>query len=987
MLIPIRIATGSAFVDCLVTETTVLNAGCQVTYDGQVYAADTDIPVEKGETVRLTTTIVGYAEIPVQLGANLYHWFVDVPKTTRFATPFAFKNLTGTTYGKMYNYGSEPASELSYSASGAFTGGDSLAVIDYVKNHVWFFNDKDEVKRLDLTSKPVSIVFTPRWAAQEEILTTVYVVCVDKIHRLNSTFDVEQSWDLTDTPVAAVGDTSGRILLAYGSARSSLDRWDNGAVTALSSDNENTANIHSLYMLENGALIVGNSRGVMRFNLHFATPTFDMLYAKSGAFIDFSYNLTTLYFVDAANRSVNALTVATGDVKTVLLSDVPRSVVIDGDSVYVGFFDKALSKKYDMALDTSIDISTARSAGAASYEGYRLTNLYSDAAAVTTAETNVAPTTTLVEFEVDVERTHTFVFSHPRPDYVRLGETTAVVTVNGEEWTEGWLESGDEITVTLPPESRYYHSAYVSFLGLQPVTLHFRTEAKLFPDLYTIPQVTEAFLNFDYRHTYAVEGITDGFTSELTSDSNELTFSVNGGEFVSTATVKSGDTLEVVVRIKSLITQRQAHTISAATGDIATSWTVLVLELSGVTVRKDTHRPKDRYPVIESDVDNFSKFDAIAAYGGTSPSFKSPELVSARYSCEFAGTYLGTVDSTPVTTKMLKLDIGLPELLQSSGLFHEYADALLLQQTVFSTPYNDTVVRSEHYLYTGIFEHNVYYSPTVLVNQYDSVALSSVSQVRLDVFGYRRHGFYPNHYDVEATVTMLNPSTGEDVPFFSSRGVTVTDSEYVRDYLSAEAPVSDEVDVHSATMTPRSSDEVTLEALGAYPAGSVALLDVLYGTSDHTSAYRVSVPSWERGYKAQTRYFFGIYGLHKEMQIKSVEAMPAAVRSNASTYASNVYSMADYRRGVELNKPTFSVASRRVSDSQLNSSRSAMFDTQEDAEAYAESIGLGSSVPKEFFQVQGKWVFITDPEIEYKSCAIDPPVPGEGEVYGYVGGG
>lgn len=986
MLIPIRIATGSSFVDCLVTETAVLNAGCQVTYDGQVYSADTDIPVEKGETVRLTTTIVGYAEIPVQLGTNLYHWFVDVPKTTRFATPFAFKNLTGTTYGKVYDYGSEPASELSYTVSGAFTGGDSLAVIDYVKNHVWLFNNQDEVKRLDLTSKPVSVVFTPRWAAQEEILTTVYVVCVDKIHKLNSTFDVEQSWDLTNAPVAAVGDTSGRILLAYGSSRSALDRWDNGAITALSSDNENTADIHSLYMLENGALIVGNSRGVMRFNLHFATPTFDLLYAKSGAFIDFAYNMTTLYFVDAANRSVNAITVATGDVKTVLLSDVPRSVVIDGDSVYVGFFDKALSKKYDMTLDTSIDISTARSAGAASYDGYRLTNLYSDAAAVTTAETNVAPTTTLLEFGIDVERTHTFIFSHPRPDYVRLGETTAVVTVNGEAWTEGWLEEGDEITVTLPPESRYYHSAYVSFLGLQPVTLHFRTEAKLFPDLYTIPQVTEAFLNFDYRHTYEVAGITDGFTSDLTSDSGELTFSVNGGEFVSTATVENGDTLEVVVRIKSLITQRQAHTISAATGDIATSWTVLVLELSGVTVRKDTPRPKDRYPVVESDVDNFSKFDSVAAYGGTSPSFNAPELVSARYSCEFAGSDLGYADPTPVTTKLLKLDMGSPILIQSSGLLHAYADAVLLQQTVVRTPYNGTVARSEHYLYTGIFESGVYHSPTVLMHS-SNVDITSLSASKIDVFGYKRSGFYPTFYEVSYVVRVLNPYVGEDVPFFVSRGMTVTESDYDGEYDSSHSASSEEIETAGSILHQKSSDEVGLEALGVAPSTTSDFIDATYGFSGLNSAYRVGIPSWTKGLPAQAHYAFGVYGLHKEMQIKSVEAMPAAVRSNASTYASNVYSMADYRRGVELNKPTFAVASRRVSDSQLNSSRSAMFDTQAEAEAYAESIGLGASVPKEYFQVQGKWVFITDPEIEYKSCAIDPPVPGEGEVYGYVGGG
>lgn len=599
MFIPVSLAQGATFVDVVVSATGNLVAQCSVIYKTVTYAPGASIPVVYGDTVRLSTTVTAYAEISVVLAGKTYYWYVNVPKTLRYVDDLAYRRTAGTTYGKLYH---ADGSSLPYTETGTFTSADAVASVDFVKKEIWFFNSKGEVKKLSFSEDIVSVVFAPRWSLAEGVATTAYVVTTTKVYTLSPLFAILSSFTMPKSgAVYASGDVNGDIIIGYADSAVRY-RPSNGdeVVTIINVPGKNWS---SIFVLADNTYVFGGddglSVGLPNTVTGFVALTTVVPY--KGLYIGHALGETQLFVVDAYNRCLISVDLTTRATKTVFFDSVPRSVTINGAVVTVGFTNSTTSLDYDLALTTATPRTTVKTFGAAFMTDYVVTDLYSNAADVTKAEpAAVEALVQTFDIPVGTAASREWTVDWARPEYVKLGVTTATVKVNGIPFTEGYLRIGDVVSIESAGSAAYYDDWQVSLIGRRPTTFQFRTEPKLFPDVVTVPGINDAFPRYEYLYDYTVSGLTEGFTVDVVMDDTEvdMTFDVNHtGTFATTGRIKNGDVVTVRAWLPKLLSKRTPHL--AYTGADKKwnvfSWTVLTITPNGVTLRPETTDKLDRY--------------------------------------------------------------------------------------------------------------------------------------------------------------------------------------------------------------------------------------------------------------------------------------------------------------------------------------------------------------------------------------------------------
>lgn len=990
MYIPVSLANGATFVDCVVDVSGTLVAACAVRYEGQDYAPGVEIQVERTKTVRLSTTVSAYAEISVILAGKQHYWYVDLPKSLRYVAANEYKSVTGTTYGSLLD--TQTQTSRAFTPTGTFTGGDAVAAIDFVKKDIWFFNTNNEVKKLTVATQPIAVLFVPRWSAVDGVTTTCYIATVSQLLRLDTSFNVAETFEVEAGVVAASGDVDGNIVLAYAEK---LVRWkDNAVLTTIVAPNLTA--VHSLFVTPANDYVVGCSSGLVISKFEGGSWVTTTINTYVGRYWAFDINDTFLYAVDAGNRLVAKISLADYAYTPVYFDKVPRDVVVNGDDVYVSFLNDATAKRFDKELTVSQDVTALKSFGAAFLGAYLVTDLYSNAADVTLAEPAVPAAVTLVDnMPRSEEVEHQWTVDWARPEFVRLGTTDVVMRVNGTPFTSGYLRSGDLVTFTIPATSEWYFDRNVSLIGRRAVTFRFRTVPKLYPDTVTLPSVLEAFLKVEYLESFVVSGMTYGFTATVSTDSPELLFSVNGGAFGTIGTIQNDDVVDVSVRITSLISQRAAHDIVVddAERHIASTWTVLPMTLNGVTKRDTSEVLKPRFGElhVQSAIEELAPFTpTLSPYVTVGYDSAQWELVGDR---EAFTTQYGC-------TKHSQATVGISDVTQW---------LINAKETGFSK-----VAAGEHVRYSHVVATDAAYSvnasavtfsgdtETALVTAGTVVQTNSVYALAAALASAELSAVYSMNAQSATAKLSADYSLVSDearleieadyarVPAYTRLGVAadwirrtgaerhLTEAVYQVFESGERAPVSASyalgVKAKRAVFEAQSSlswrypmSEIETQMLHRVSNVTYAI-DGLYDVREATNVLEFSAsvvlrPSVEH------------YGVHTVFE-RHASSTRFEVQQNVERRTSN---------SMLVDRPVVEFIHSQRTGYQLSEEASAFFTSQQDAEAYAASINLSTGVV--YKQINGKWVFTLAPTSSTASCPLGELPPAASRRFGYIGGG
>lgn len=973
MHIPVSLASGASFVDCVVDVSGTLVAACAVRYEGQDFAPGVEIPVERTKTVRLSTTIAGYAEISVVLAGKQHYWYVDLPKSLRYVDGLEYKNLTGSVYGSLRN--TQAQTSRSFATTGTFTGGDVVAAIDFVKKDIWFFNANNEVKKLTTTTAPIAVIFVPRWSSVDGVSTTCFIVTASQLLKLDANFTITNTYEIEAGVVAASGDVAGNIVLAYANK---MVRWrDNSIVDTITAPE--LTGIHSVMVMPDDSIITGVASGIALSRIDNAIWVTSVICALPGRYWAFDINTTYLYAADAGNRLVAKIALSDYAYTPVYFDKVPRDVVVNGDDVYVSFLNDATAKKFDKELTSSADVTGVKSFGAAFMGAYLVTDLYSDAADVTKAETPVAESVTLIDNMPREEvAEHQWVVNWVRPEFVRLGNTDVTVQVNGQVFTQGYLRNGDIITFSVPETSGWYYDRNVSLIGRRAVTFRFRTVPKLYPDLVTIPSVLEAFLKVEYFDSFVVTGMTYGFSSAVSSNAPELLFSVNGGEFGSIGTIKNDDVVEVVAKITSLASVRtDLDIVVDSGGEIASTWTVLPMTLNGVT-KRDT-REITRAQVVE--LFEQSPVEALDAFQVA----LSPHVPVAYTDANWLRqTDRKTYSTQFGCTKHTQATVGISDVAQWMQNAKEIA--FLGETEAQLEQYAHVEVASGEYVPNAqqvTFAHSVEFEfvPAQGVN---SQSASYVFSVRASGYGvstaYERSVFrtfeIEAEYERAVDTARVYIDTQWNRRLGASRYSVVQVYQKVAPSLRQIADMDFEVRVATTplqtTAQPSLSWRYPVSEFEAQSMrrehGTRVLQDTEFNIGTSQQAVEISA-------SIMLRPPIEKYGVHSVYERRTIGERHEVSASFERRVPQVIL--------IDMPVPEFVHSTRN--DYTLAAEDSAFFDQQSEAEAYAASINLTQGVV--YKQINGKWIFTLTPTANTAACPLGELPPAAMRRFGYVGGG
>lgn len=997
MFIPVTFGTGTTSVDCEVNASGTLNAACTVVYNGRTYDPNTDILVPKGATVTLRTDITANAEILVKLVGRSYFWRVRLPLDLRYGTDRLYEKVTGATLGKLYRVTS--GTSQTYVETGTVAlGADLTASIDHANKAVWFFGAAG-VKKVVTPDKPVAVVFTPRWSLADNVSTSVYVVTASKIHKLSDTLTLDAGAALPNNlgtiASAAALNSGGMLIVGSGGFR----RFDGTNFTAPMFNPGGTVDgITGPVALAVGyddVVYIGQPNG----NITSYSYANDVMTRKAGLYAPldpasgnpltitagYLFDINTadyLFAIDYVNRRLLSFNTAKGTSASVFLDKVPSNVVSDNNgSVYVTFFDTATAIKFSNDLATQSNVTTpAVSVGAAYTTELLTTDLYADAAKVTTVENTAAQRINVYDLAVNQSNVYTFKITNERPiAYSVLG--MGAVTVNGKAFTGGYLWKGDVVTVTVLAESGYYAETQVDLVGAAPISLLFRTVPKTWPDKVKLDDQLDAFVNLEYTRQFTVAGITEGFTSDLVTDATtQLTFAVNDGAFGKSATVKNGDVVTVKSKVKSLVQQRTDYTIDTKDKlNTAASWTILVMALNGVTVRHDATQSGSRSDLLRmppqetADVATryIQKPAAISVSQATTGAVQRNALsVDSKYKsgvCPQRGTFDGSWDSIKVqrSTQQAFDKPSSAFAAKARQLSTAYADVGVQKQSPTATWAGawQTITRNDVSVAYAIKEFTV----AVALHPYDvaAVYLRTPSARPVDTNGvYGR--YVPTHLE------------------FGARDVLVT---------AQRAGVDTKMPVQRAQAN---VPLFTSQAYSRYIALRNNALDANYG-------YRQQVQSWNGNLTGQragnwlSHEVDARYAL-RELNVPQFYANAGAVQTHA-TSVETAYNAAQVQHGhsesriavFAVQRPNAAVAVTRPvgvvvvrAENFTTGNETGFLANEQDAINDAASVGATRA---EYFQVNGKWLYVNAPESENAMCTITPKPPAQQRRFGYLGGG
>jgi hypothetical protein len=975
MFIPVSLASGAASVDIVANVTGNLVAQCAVSHKGRQYAIGESIPVAAGDPVRLSTTVTAYKEISVALGGKTYYWFVDLPKSLRYVEDLAFQRTAGTTYGALYHANGV---SVPYTVTSAFTAGDAVASVDFVKKEIWFFNGKNEVKKLVVPDVPVAVVFAPRWSLADGVTTTAFVVAQSNIYKLNALFEITDTYtfaasNLSGTAIAASGDVNGHLLIA---TTQRLYTW-NPATTKAVNGWLGYTTAHSVYVMADNTYIIGTAEGLLSQKADGTEKT--VLIQNKGLFVGFALTETTLYAVDAYNRCLIAYDIAAKTYKTRYFDNIPRSVVINGQALTVGFMDS------NRAVDVTMDLvtvtqraATVKTFGASFLGDYVVTDLYSNAADVTLAEPTAVPIVfTMDDQPLDTPVHYQWVVDWDRPEYVRLGAASAVVKVNGAAFVDGYLHKGDVITIDVPGSSTYYDDRQVSFVGRRATTFLFRTAAKLYPDEVIFPDVIEAFPRYEYTNSYTVSGITDGFSADvvLDADDTDITFDVNNsGTFGQTGTIRNGDVVTVRAYLKKLTSKREAHI--AYTGPNKDwhvfSWTLLTITPNGVTVRQESTDAQNRYheiapqPMVaqqeyRTGIQNPSPTCPVTAYG---PADKMLQGTLVELNGNIAVHDYGAVQyATDAATHVMDERYATVTMAQ-------VAAEIMLRDTV--TQYSSEAVRREADAYYGF--------------SYDTVPYPTPTS--LDILAQYGNGTQNNLYQFTATV--------EKNVFQHIEPLSINVVQNVQSHIEmAEAAFDYRHLLHSQAIetewrkTPSLSFVYGELDLAKHwmlnQVWSRVFIDAVYDEIfHHVPRYAIDAVTALR----PSGDFVAInisFDLQTFYGMKKVDGAKAVLRRTTKSPSITVQYEHVRSNSILADMPSAEFVRESHRDNPISDLVTG-FGSRAQAEAYFASLNL-TGVPT-YVQFNGKWAFTVAPVADSAICRADAPDPsGRRRAYGYLGGG
>lgn len=264
------------------------------------------------------------------------------------------------------------------------------------------------------------------------------------------------------------------------------------------------------------------------------------------------------------------------------------SVVIDTDlSVLVGFFDEGIKRFVNgVFVEQVSDVGTSyllRTDEELIYTRLHDTDIvYSVKQDVVTLELD--PT----EVRLNTARARTFQYEAEIGGPAKLINNLGTVTVNGKPF-DGMLPAQCTIVFTMPGTANYYHFRKMGIVGAKAYEWDVLSEPQLVMNTVTLPPRYDAQIRTYEYEEITISGITEGYTEEIRSLSENVTLQVNDGEWSDRITVTTKDKVLVRWYLERYSAQY------APTNEIRfvrnnalfASWYVLKMGLDGVEIQKE----------------------------------------------------------------------------------------------------------------------------------------------------------------------------------------------------------------------------------------------------------------------------------------------------------------------------------------------------------------------------------------------------------------
>lgn len=1034
MFIPVSINTGLTTVSCVATATGDLTANCEVLYKSASYQPNVAIPVVKGDTIQLRTTVTGPAQIVVGLGDRTYYWHVDLPKTLRYVEDLAFQRVTGSVYGKLYSFPSN--TQKTYVETGTLTKNeDILASIDYQKKEIWLFGSLGAVKKITTPEKPVAVVFLPRWSIDEDVATAPYVVTDSKVYALTDDMSLDIAGGVVITTGSAVNgacaDASGIVFVTSTYVGRIIPGQGATQLTNVGGSSVQVTYDNKIVLGRNDGFIsiftqTGASYSEEIIFTERELPNGSVIGVNSKYLLDVNH-AEYVFAVDMVNRKVISIKLDDKTVSQLNLDLVPSSIVSEKDSVYVSFFNHTKAFKYGVDLTGLEEVNSVKTHGSSFLTEFMATDLYADAADVTTAEISTA--IRLDQYDVSVDETSldvTWTVPWTRPQYLKLVTPGATATLNGDPFTEGYVVAPSQLVISMPNDGEYYAESQINLLGYRPVSVHFRTEPKLFPDSVTLNTVYEAFIRKQYEDIFQVEGMTDGFSVDVSTDSGDMEFSINDAPYATSGTIKNGDVVEVRATIRNMITKRNQHDIMTEFGMPVSLWTILVMQLNGAQFRPDTTLEKHKFDVIRQEESATEEHTVEPQIGIVAPQMLSTDtyapLVSASYICEgdvecnhwdsnvvmqgslvqsLGGTTRILEQSTSAVlsdkNRMIERSVSAVLAGKTNNVEHGYEAVIVYSDSSYDSPIlrMDATFREGQKSFFYDADYSVSVSLAVSEHASNTERRAGVSvSIQDNVFYLTRESELTLDTETFRYVSMSSIAYQYDYLREHAAHTIGIDAEYVRRLMTSlefaasvdrfySNPTVDLNAVYEKTLLPTWAEHVseygTLVRSNQYASESPAQLLSNITYADHSSVshmlYGPTYGEWGSD-----------VGINGQQTYVDVVTTGTVSGSSEGAFASNVVVFSQHE-SIMVPMPAREWVVDTHQELYLEADQSGFFDTLEDAQAYAATLNLELNTPAQFKQYGDKWILVSAPVVDNAACFPTTAPPSSQRRFGYAGGG
>lgn len=607
MFIPVSTQLGDVSANCVVSRSGTLIAECHVTHKGTTHPPLSEIAVAFGDAIVLHTTAEESKDVQVLINADDYTWHIREIKPTYYLLPGGVQNLSGTIRAPL-KFADGTTRNLVAGVPSSDPGPIATYMEPVAKSIIAVNIETGKFAVGSVSETPISMTTVPAMAASGYEEPMVVVLTANKLYIFTMDMQLVKSRDVTKHSVIGANQQVTSVFPYSGDSFAytydntylfAIENLDGHICTQYGPSLVSTkGGTGTPFTFPSGEIYWPTVTGIVLHNTVTAYNNLELNWVIAGVTASSKLVLSGAgRWVFAADQETSTLSVVdrfyhlnsgTATAKyQISLADVVsdiEAVTVDGQvRLYVSYFNRTGVDCFNERLELIETLDLGKAVFLTSVDDVLVsTAVYTNPNAVTA----VIPEEVVVlteEQKFNTAKVITYQHTASRALSAEALSDDVVIKVNGQPFN-GVLPPSATVTIELPADDVYYRHRTFGLVGTKSIIFNVNVEPRLFSDLVTLASIYAAELRTDYIEEALVQGITEGFTVEVSTNNDLMLMSVNGGEFSRTGVVKHGDVITTKWRLDRLASVYYTvdNNIDTEHGVTIVTWPILKMELEGV---------------------------------------------------------------------------------------------------------------------------------------------------------------------------------------------------------------------------------------------------------------------------------------------------------------------------------------------------------------------------------------------------------------------